>query len=240
MAKLVVFGAGDIARLAHHYFTRDSEHEVVAFAVDRDYRTQDRLMDLPVLDFEDVPARFPAGEHRMFVALSYSQMNRLRARKVGQVKARGYELVSYVSSHCSYLSDQPPGENCLILEDNTIQPFVKIGRNVTLWSGNHIGHDSVIGDHCFITSHVVVSGNCDIGEYSFIGVNATLRNSIAVAPQTLIGAGVIVMHDTEERGVYLPQRARKIDRHSDEIELRLVRRQSNWGWNRGCRSTGPM
>ena len=28
MAKLVIFGAGDIARLAHHYFTHDSPHEV--------------------------------------------------------------------------------------------------------------------------------------------------------------------------------------------------------------------
>ena len=39
MAKLVIFGAGDIARLAHHYFTHDSPHEVAAFVVDRAFRT---------------------------------------------------------------------------------------------------------------------------------------------------------------------------------------------------------
>jgi len=219
VAKLIIFGAGDIARLAHYYFTRDSEHEVVAFAVDGEYRTVDRLSDLPVLDFKDVSTRCPPGEHRMFVAISYAQMNRLRAQKVDQAKASGYELTSYVSSRCSYLADQPPGENCLILEDNTVQPFVRIGRNVTLWSGNHIGHDSVIGDHCFISSHVVVSGNCNVGDYSFIGVNATLRNSITIAPRSLIGAGAIVMEDTKERGVYLPQRAGKISRSSDEVDL---------------------
>ena len=58
------------------------------------------------------------------------------------------------------ISPRPPGDNCFILEDNTVQPFVTIGNNVTLWSGNHIGHDSVIEDDCFISSHVVVSGTC--------------------------------------------------------------------------------
>ena len=56
-----------------------------------------------------------------------------------------------------------------------MQPFVRIGSNVTLWSGNHIGHDSTVGDHCFISSHVVVSGHVEIGRNCFIGVNATLR-----------------------------------------------------------------
>ena len=100
----------------------------------------------------------------MFVAMSYAKMNAVRAEKYASMKAAGYRLVSYVSSRCSYLSQTPPGDNCFILEDNTIQPFVTIGNNVTLWSGNHIGHDATIEDHCFITSHVVVSGNVRIGD----------------------------------------------------------------------------
>ena len=117
------------------------------------------------------------------------------------------------------LTDYPIGDNCFILEDNTIQPFVRIGNNVTLWSGNHIGHDSIIEDHCFLASHTVVSGNVHIHPYCFIGVNATLRNSITIAPETLIGAGAIIMEDTMEKGVYLPPRAKLFDKKSDEVEL---------------------
>ncbi len=219
MAKLVIFGAGDIARLAHYYFTRDSEHDVVAFTVDQKYRQADTFLDLPLVPFEDVLARYSPGEHKMFVALSYARMNKLREQKYQQAKASGYELVSYVSSRCSFLTDNPVGDNCFILEDNTIQPFVKIGNNVTLWSGNHIGHDAVIEDHCFIASHIVVSGYVRIGNNCFIGVNATLRNSITIAPETLIGAGAVIMKDTVAKGVYLPQRAELFSKKSDEIEL---------------------
>jgi sugar O-acyltransferase (sialic acid O-acetyltransferase NeuD family) len=219
MARLVIFGAGDIARLAHYYFTRDTEHEVVAFTVDEQYRESDTFLDLPLLSFEEVLGSFSPDEFKMFVALSYARMNKLRAEKYHQAKENGYELVSYVSSRCSFLTDYPAGDNCFILEDNTIQPFVKIGSNVTLWSGNHIGHDSVIEDHCFLASQIVVSGNVRIRNNCFIGVNATLRNSITLAPETLVGAGAIVMSDTVEKGVYLPHRAELFTKKSDEIEL---------------------
>jgi sugar O-acyltransferase (sialic acid O-acetyltransferase NeuD family) len=219
MSRVVIFGAGDIARLACVYLQRDSRHDVVAFTVDREFRHTDNLMGLPVVPFDEACDRFPAIDHAMFIALSYGRMNKDRADKCAIAKARGYELVSYVSSRCTFLTDEPVGENCFILEDNTIQPFVKVGNNVTMWSGNHIGHDSVIEDHCFITSHVVVSGHVRVGAYSFLGVNSTLRNSICVAPETLVGAGAVIMKDTVHKGVYLPQRAELFSKTSDHIAL---------------------
>jgi len=219
MAKLVIFGAGDIARLAHHYFTHDSPHEVAAFVVDRAFRQGDAFQGLPLIDAEDVTDRFPPSDYDMFVAMSYAKMNAVRAEKYATMKAAGYRLVSYVSSRCSYLSQTPPGDNCFILEDNTVQPFVTIGNNVTLWSGNHIGHDVTIEDHCFITSHVVVSGWVRIGTRSFIGVNATVRNSITIAAETLIGAGAIIMKNTRPKQVYMPERAKLFPKSSDEIDL---------------------
>jgi len=218
MADLVVFGAGDIARLAHRYFTTDSPHTVVAFTVDREFRKAESFCGLPLIDFESVAASYPAARYQMFIALSYARMNRLRADKYFRAKEIGYSLVSYVSSRCSYLTD-PPGDNCFILEDNTVQPFVRIGNNVTLWSGNHVGHDSTVDDHCFVTSHVVISGNVKIGAYCFLGVNSTLRNSIVVAPETLVGAGAVIMKDTKPKGVYLPARAELFEKTSDMIEL---------------------
>jgi sugar O-acyltransferase (sialic acid O-acetyltransferase NeuD family) len=219
VANLVVFGAGDIARLAHFYFSTDSEHDVVGFAVDSAYRTSDEFQGLPLVAVEELRERFSPTNVKMFVALSYAKMNRLRAEKYAEMKALGYELVSYVSSRCSYLSQFPPGDNCFILEDNTVQPFVTIGNDVTLWSGNHIGHDSTIGDHCFISSHVVVSGHVSVGPSCFIGVNATLRNSISIGERTLIGAGAAIMKNTPPGSVYPGPRAERLAKTSDQLDV---------------------
>src|SRR5262249_26463728 len=206
-------------RLAHFYFTHDSEHQVEAFAVDRAFRQADRFEGLPLVDFENVTEQFPPSAYSMFVAVSYADMNRLRAAKYAQAKSMGYSLASYISSRCTWLTEHQPGDNCLVLEDNTVQPFVRIGNDVTLWSGNHVGHDAVIGDHCFISSHVVISGHVHIGEYCFLGVNATIRNAITIAPETLVGAGAIVMADTAPKSVYVPERTGVFPRTSDKIKI---------------------
>jgi len=219
MAKIVIFGAEDIAKLADYYFTHDSEHEVVAYTIDRAYRKSDSYMNRPLVDFEEVEQLYPPADYQLFVAVSYTQMNQLRARKYDEAKAKGYILPTYISSKCSYLSQFQPGDNCFILEDNTIQPFVKIGNNVTLWSGNHIGHDSVIESHCYLTSQVVVSGRVHIGPYCFLGVNATLRNGIHLGASTLVGAGTALMTDTKENEVFVPPKAIKLNKSSDQVNL---------------------
>lgn len=219
MARLIIFGAGDIARLAYYYFTRDSPHEVVGFTVDDEHLESEVFEGLPVVPASEVDERFPPESYHAFVALSYARMNWLRAEKYQWMRDRGYECVSYVSSRCSMLTEHPIGSNCFILEDNTVQPFSRIGDNVTLWSGNHIGHDSIIEDHCFISSHVVISGWVRVCSYCFLGVNSTLRDNITIARGSLIGAGSLILKDTEEDGVYLPERARKLERKSHEVDL---------------------
>jgi sugar O-acyltransferase (sialic acid O-acetyltransferase NeuD family) len=199
---LVIFGTGDIAELAHFYWARDTGRPVAAFTVDADYVKEPTFKDLPVVAFEAVAEKFAPGAHDMFVALSYRKINALRAEKCAAARTMGYALASYVSSRATVLTDHPIGDNAFILEDNTIQPFVRIGNNVTLWSGNHIGHHSVIEDDVFIASHVVVSGGVTIGRRSFIGVNATLRDHIKIGERSVIGAGALVLADTGDDAVF--------------------------------------
>ena len=201
--KLIIFGSGDLAELAHFYFVEDSDYEVVAFTLDGDYINESMNCGLPVVAFENVSEEYSPSDYDFFVALSYSKINSLRREKYLIAKGFGYNLASYVSTKATVLNDGRIGENCLILEDNTIQPFAKIGNNVTLWSGNHIGHHSVIQDHTFISSHVVISGGVEIGEQCFIGVNATLRDHIKVGAKSVIGAGTLILSDVDKEGVYI-------------------------------------
>ncbi|KQT57303.1 MULTISPECIES: acetyltransferase [unclassified Aureimonas] len=203
--SIVIFGAGDIAELADVYFTEDSAFEVAAFAVDAAFKSGDTFRGRPLVEFESVEQSYPADRFRFFVALSYVRLNALRTEKVAAARAKGYELVSYVSSRATIFSDFEIGENCFILEDNTIQPFARVGNNVTLWSGNHIGHHSVIEDDVFVASHVVVSGGVRIGRASFVGVNVTIRDHVTVGERCVLGAGALVLEDQPDLAVVAPR-----------------------------------
>jgi sugar O-acyltransferase (sialic acid O-acetyltransferase NeuD family) len=201
---LVVFGAGDIAELAHYYFSHDSTYEVVAFTVDAAFVKEPVFCGKPVIPFEEVGQVHAPADHAFFAALSYSQLNALRKQKYLAGKTMGYRIASYISSRATVLNGGAFGEHCFILEDNTIQPFSVIGNNVTLWSGNHVGHHSRIGDHSFLASHIVVSGGVRIGESCFVGVNATFRDHVSVGDRCVIGANALVLADAEAEGVYAP------------------------------------
>ena len=217
MSRIIVFGVGPIAELAHFYLTHDSPHEVVGFTVDHEYLREPTFIGLPVVGFETLEDAHPAGDVSLFLPISFKRMNHIRADRVADAKARGYELISYVSSHATTFPGFECGENCLILEDNTIQPFVRVGSDVILWSGNHIGHHSVIEDHVMVTSQVVISGGCTIEPYCFLGVNATIRDETVIGRETLVGAGVTILHDTQPYSVYKATDAEPEEYRSDQI-----------------------
>ena len=200
--KLVIVGDSAFAEIAHEYFDADSDYTVVGYSVETAYLKRGELHGLPVVPFETLEQHFAPDEHEVFVATTYTQLNRLRARLSAQAKARGYRLASYVSSRAFVWRNVTLGEHCFIFEDNTVQPFVSIGDNVVLWSGNHIGHHSVVKAHCFIASHVVVSGFCTVGEYSFLGVNATLANNVNVGRDNWVGPNVALMKDTPDGALF--------------------------------------
>lgn len=215
--KLVIFGIGEQAEVAYSLFTQDSEFEVIGFTADRAFIDKDSLFDLPVVAFEDIEKQFSPDEHDCFVAIGYSKLNKARREAVNRVKEKGYSLPSYVSSKAVLSADFQCGENCLILELNNIQPYVKIGNNVTLWSGNHLGHHSTIEDDCFITSHVVISGGVTVGSGSFVGVNATFRDHIKIGKQCVVGAAAYVNNDLPDFSVILPAKSKVIKQTSLEI-----------------------
>jgi len=200
--KIIIFGIGNIAECAYYYLTNDTNCEVVAFTLEKEYIKQETKFDLHIVAFEDIENKYSTDEYMLFAPCSGTNLNRFRERIFKQGKEKGYSFYTYVSSKASVFT-KDIGENCFILEDNTIQPYVKIGNNCVLWSGNHIGHHSTIEDHVFITSHVVISGMSLVKKYCYIGVNACARDNIILEEGSVIGMGSSVTKNTDGNAIYM-------------------------------------
>jgi sugar O-acyltransferase (sialic acid O-acetyltransferase NeuD family) len=203
MKPVVIFGAGDQARVVYIYLSKDSSYEVVAFTVHETHLEEKKLLGLDVVPFERIEEIYPPEYFAMFVAIAFGKVNKTRAQVYNDCRRKGYELVSYINSNASHWGEIEIGDNTFILESTVIQPFTKIGNDVCIGSGCVIGHDVSIGDHCFIAPGVVIPGRVQIGPYCFIGANATFRNGITIGAECIIGAGAIILKDTQDRGVYL-------------------------------------
>ena len=190
--KIIIFGTGEIAELAYYYFTNDSQYEVVAFVADDEYVNNSTFQNLPLVKVSEVCDLYPPQDYKAHVALSYNKLNQIRERKYNLMKSLGYDLVSYVCSKSVTWSDLNIGDNCFILENQTIQPTVKIGNNVMVWSTNHLGHNCHIDDHAYLASGITISGHTKIGKRTFIGVNASFKDFITIGDDCFITMGAIV------------------------------------------------
>jgi sugar O-acyltransferase (sialic acid O-acetyltransferase NeuD family) len=211
MADLVIFGAGQIAEVAKVYIDAHSEHRIVGFTVDAQFANSDSFAGLPLVAWDRLAEFFPPDQVELLGPLSYRRMNELRRDRYIEGKARNYRFASFIHPH-SHIYTRDIGENCFILEANVIQPFVKIGNNVMIWSSNHLGHHCVVGDHCFIASHVGIAGSARIGERCFLGGKVGISNGVTVGDACFLGVGVRVMKDLPPGSVVVRGTADKIEK----------------------------
>lgn len=219
MIKVIIFGTGDNSQIANFFLSEDKNYEVVAFTIDSNYLKEEEFEGKPVIGFEKLSDFFSPDVYKLFIPVGYTDINQFREKKFLEGKSKGYEFITYISPRASVASNAKIGENCFILEDNTIQPYVNIEDNCVLWSGNHIGHHSTIEKNCFISSHVVISGGCKVGRNSFLGVNATIRDHVLVGSHNIIGMGANVTHDTNDYDVYIKGASKLSVKSSKEIKL---------------------
>jgi sugar O-acyltransferase (sialic acid O-acetyltransferase NeuD family) len=217
MAKVVIFGCGRGADTAYRYISRDTDHEICGFAVERQFLSVREFHGLPVADFADVVDRFPPGDFHMFVPLGFQEMNGLRKAKYLDAKGLGYRFISYLNSRNYSLERTPIGENCFILDGQILNLDVSIGDNVMMWSGNHVGDRTVIRDHVFISSHVSIAGDVTIGEGCFLGVNASVSNGVTLGARTFVGANTLIARDTADGSVYVAPDAKRVPIASDKF-----------------------
>lgn len=217
MKKMVIFGTGSLARLAYIHFSNENLYEVAAFTVNEKYLVDKKIFDLEVVPFEHIEKTHPSEAFSMFVAIGYRKANKARTQIYHDCKTKGYELVSCLGLKANQMKYIKIGDNCLIMSNVIIQPFVEIGNDIIIWDGSYIGYNSHIGDHSYIAPSAVIAGNVEIGQYCFVGVNATIKDGITIAPECVIGAGAVIIRDTEKGRVYRGQSAELLPYSSSEL-----------------------
>ena len=148
MSKVVIFGVGEIAEVAHIYLQHDSDHEVVAFTVDREYKNQDEFRSLPVVSFEDLIETYPTSEYKLFIPISFRDLNKHRSNKFKQAKELGFQMISFISSKAQIMPETEIGENCFIGAGATVIHGITIADGAVIGAGvtikNNVSSDEVI------------------------------------------------------------------------------------------------
>ena len=102
------------------------------------------------------------------------------------------------------------GKGSFIGAYSVITTNVELGKHTLLNRGNHIGHDSTIGDYFSAMPGAIVSGNVTIGNSVYMGTNSTIKEKINITNNVTIGLNSGVIKDINQEGIYVGTPAKKI------------------------------
>ena len=89
---------------------------------------------------------------------------------------------------------------------------VSIGKHAQLNLNSTIGHDCIIDDYFTASPSVSISGSCIIKEQVYLGTGSLLREGIFITNNSIIGMGAVVVKKIKEKGTYIGNPARKLDK----------------------------
>lgn len=213
--KIIIYGISDFAKLLTTYL--QEVYEIECYTVEKKYITTDVFLGKPVVPFENIEEKFSPNMYSFFVAVGYSQINKVRERIFLEIKEKHYSLVSYIHPTSIISKDVNIKDNTFIFENVVIQPFSKVEENIVIWSNATICHDCIIEKNCFIGSNACVNGFVKIGKNTFIGANSTIRNNITIGKYNIIGAGCTILGNTCSNSVYKSLEVNRLDIAPEKI-----------------------
>ncbi|MDC3309581.1 acetyltransferase [bacterium] len=208
MEKLVIYGNGRIAKIIYQFLKK--QFDVVGFTVDKEFIETEDVEGLPLIAFEDLKKTFTPKDHKMLIAVGYVRMNEVRLQKYLEGKAKGYKFINYIHPSVVWHDNIRIGENNIILDYVSIQPYVDIGNSNFIWSNAVIAHGSTLMDTNWITSGVVVSGDAVIKSKCFLGVNCSIGHNVTIEDGNFIGANSLVTKSTMPNEVFISRDSEKM------------------------------
>jgi UDP-N-acetylglucosamine acyltransferase len=92
----------------------------------------------------------------------------------------------------------------------------RIGGNCLIMAYTHIGHDSVIGDHCILANSATLAGHVIVEDYATVGALCPVHQFCRIGRHSYIGGGTTITQDV------LPYSLTSIERNNHAYGLNKV------------------
>lgn len=197
MKNLVIIGVSSTAEHVYHFVQEYNLYNVIGFAVNEQYKKQDRFLGKPLYVIENLGNIVDKSSDLLFVAMLWNRLNADRRRVYENLKNQGYSFANLISPTAK-IRGELLGDNCWFHDYTIVQHDAKVGADVAVMAYSLIGAHAVLGAHCFLGAKSTIGGNCRVGEQCFIGINSTVFDDRIVGNKCIIGAGTPVNRDVPD------------------------------------------
>jgi UDP-N-acetylglucosamine acyltransferase len=73
--------------------------------------------------------------------------------------------------------------------------LTRVGSHTLIMAYAHIGHDSVIGDHCMLVNGATLGGHVTVEEWAVVGALCPVHQFVRIGAHSYIGGGTTITRD---------------------------------------------
>lgn len=128
--------------------------------------------------------------------------NEVRAQKLGWLKGLCLPLATVIHPAAVVSKRALVGEGSVVMANVVINCDVSLGLGTILNTGCDIDHDCVLNNFVHISPNATLCGGVRIGDCSWVGAGAVIRQLVSIGASITIGAGSVVTSDLTNPGVY--------------------------------------
>lgn len=202
---LFIYGASGHAKVVAAT-ARLLGYEIGGFWEDSDERVGSDFFGGKIIRFQDVPAGAD-----IFVGFG---CNKIRA-EVGRRLSERFNIPNLIHPSAQVAESASLGIGNYIGACSNVDPDCRIGSFCIINKCSEISHDSILHDGCHICGGAVLAGGCEIGENTFVGINASVIGKKVIADNVTVGAGAVVISDFPSNVVVVGVPAKIIKRNAD-------------------------
>lgn len=124
--------------------------------------------------------------------------NEIRYSKITELLAAQAPLVSLIHPAATISRYASIGKGGVVFAGVVVNSYATIGVSSILNTGCSIDHDCCLADYVHISPGARLAGGVKIGRLSWVGIGASIRQSIHIGSNVKVGAGAVVVEDTAD------------------------------------------
>src|SRR5579871_4765581 len=95
------------------------------------------------------------------------------------------------------IGDHNEIRECVTISRGTLKGggLTRVGSHTLIMAYAHIGHDSVIGDHCMLVNGATLGGHVTVEEWAVVGALCPVHQFVRIGAHSYIGGGTTITQD---------------------------------------------
>jgi UDP-N-acetylglucosamine acyltransferase len=95
------------------------------------------------------------------------------------------------------IGDHNEIRECVTISRGTVKGggVTRVGSHTLIMAYTHIGHDTVIGDHCMLVNGATLAGHVTVEEWAVVGALCPVHQFVRIGAHAYVGGGTTITQD---------------------------------------------